>query len=326
MAAAPGPAGPVPAPASAWLGRWLGLVALWGCSFLLVAVALEAFTPVQVATGRVVLGGAALAVLLAVRRAPLPRPTRRELLDVAVVGVSLSALPFACIALAQTRITSVLAGLLNATTPLMTALAVLALLPGERPDRRQAAGLLLGFGGLAVLLGVWDLGTVDLVGVALMLTATLGYGVGTTWTRLRLAGSPLAGVVLPALQLAVASAVLVPVALLTGPLPLRAPGEGLLLPALALVALGVGGTGVAYVLFWRVIAVAGATRAATVTYAVPVVSTALGVLVLSEPLRWHQPVGGVVVLLGVALTQRLRLPRRPGRRSRRDDRSAPARA
>jgi drug/metabolite transporter (DMT)-like permease len=89
-----------------------------------------------------------------------------------------------------------------------------------------------------------------------------------------------------------------------------APGEIQPESVVALVGLGVLGTGLAYVLFWRVVRGAGATVAATVTYLIPLVSTTLGIAVLGEPLTWNEPVGGVIVLLGVALAQGLLRPRR----------------
>ncbi len=175
---------------------------------------------------------------------------------------------------------------------------VALLLPAERPDRVQVGGLVLGFAGIAVLLGVWNSGAIDLVGGVMLLGATFCYGIGNAWSRRRLTGTGLSTVALPAIQLAVGALVILPFAVSTPLAGALAPA-----PALALLALGLGGTGLAYVLFWRVMAVAGATVTASVTYVIPLVSTTLGVLVLHEGLHWYEPVGGAVVLAGVALTQ-----------------------
>jgi drug/metabolite transporter (DMT)-like permease len=157
-----------------------------------------------------------------------------------------------------------------------------------------------------VLLGVWNPGAIDLVGALMLVGATLCYGFGNAWSRRRLTGTGLSPVTLPAVQLAVGSALLAPFALST---PLTAPvAPG---PGLALLALGLGGTGLAFVLYWRVLDVAGATVTASVTYVIPLVSTTLGVLVLDERLHWYEPVGGAVVLAGVALTQWGAARRRP---------------
>ncbi|KQY46954.1 DMT family transporter [Cellulomonas sp. Root137] len=287
-----------PAPSTrGWIGPYLVLAVLWGCSFLFIATALQTFAPTQVAFGRIIIGFVALAVILLVRRERV-RIGRGLLGDFVIVGAVMTAIPFVLFALAEQRVTSVLAGLVNATTPLFTAVFVALLLPSERPDRVQVGGLVLGFGGIAVLLGVWNSGAIDLVGGVMLLGATFCYGIGNAWSRRRLTTTGLSNVALPAIQLAVGAVLILPFAVstpLTGPL---APA-----PALALLALGLGGTGLAYVLFWRVLAIAGATVTASVTYVIPLVSTTLGVLVLHEGLHWYEPVGGAVVLAGVGLTQ-----------------------
>lgn len=298
--------GPVPpatsTPATSWLPAWTGLVLLWGCSFLFMSLALRVFSPMQVAFGRVLLGGLLLYVVVAATRQRLRWPVRRVRRDIVIVALTLSALPFACIAVAQTRITTVLAGLLNAVTPLWAALFLVLLLPSERPTRWQFAGLVTGVVGLGVLLGAWDVGSVDLLGAALLLVATASYGFSTVWTRSHLGGPDAPrGALLPALQLAASTALLLPLVPVGG-----APDTSadLTVAVLAMLGVGFGGTGVAYLLFFRLVRTAGATVAATTTYGVPLVSTTLGALVLHEPVSWNQPVGGVVVLAGVAMAQR----------------------
>jgi drug/metabolite transporter (DMT)-like permease len=184
----------------------------------------------------------------------------------------------------------------TATTPLFTAVFVGLLVPAERPDRVQATGLLVGFAGIAVLLGAWDTDAIDVPEAVMLLGATLCYGIGNAWSRRRLTGSGLSPVVLPAVQLTLGGLMLTPFVLATpAPAAVDAGAAGALL--------GLGGTGAAYVLYWRVLEQAGATVTASVTYVIPLVSTTLGVVVLHERLHWYEPVGGVVVLAGVALTQ-----------------------
>lgn len=283
-----------------WLPSYLGLVLIWGCSFLLNEIALRSFSPVAVAFGRISLGALTLALVLVALRQPV-RLARAQLLDLVVVAAILTAVPFALIAFAQTRVTSILAGLLNATTPLWVAVFVALLIPVERATRQQGLGLLIGFLGIGVLLGVWDVEALDVVGVMAMLGATACYGLGTAWMRWRLADSALSGASLSTVQLSIATVLLLPV------LPLGAAPDSpvSLQSVLALVSLGALGAGLAYVLFWRVVRSAGPTVAATVTYLIPLVSTTLGVLVLGEPLTWNEPVGGAIALVGVALAQGL---------------------
>jgi drug/metabolite transporter (DMT)-like permease len=282
-----------------WLPSYLGLVLIWGCSFLFNEWALRSFSPLAVAFGRISLGALTLVVVLVALRQPV-RLQRSQLLDLVVVAAVLTAVPFVLIAFAQTRVTSILAGLLNATTPLWVAIFVALLIPAERASQRQVVGLLVGFAGIAVLLGVWDVDALDVPGTLAMLGATACYGMGTAWMRWRLADTPLSGASLSAVQLVIASALLLPLVPLGG-----APGEIRPESVVALLGLGIFGAGVAYVLFWRVIRTAGPTIAATVTYLIPLVSTTLGILVLGEPLSWNEPVGGAIALVGVALAQGL---------------------
>ena len=288
-------------PLGALLGGWRAsyalLALLWGCSFLLIAMALRSFSPAQVGFGRIAVGLVLLLVLLVLRR-ELP-PVRGALLgDFLVVAAAMTAVPFVLFALAEQRVSSVLAGLVNATTPLFTAVFVGLLVPQERPDRVQVSGLVVGFAGIAVLLGAWSPAAIDVVGGLMLLGATLCYGIGNAWSRRRLTGSGLSPVALPAVQLALGGLMLAPFAL-SAPAPVDVDPAA----AGALLALGLGGTGAAYVLYWRVLERAGATVTASVTYVIPLVSTTLGVVVLHETLHWYEPVGGVVVLAGVALTQ-----------------------
>ncbi len=283
--------------AGGWRASYALLAVLWGCSFLFIATALRSFAPIQVAWGRIAVGLVLLLVLLAVRRERL-RVRRTLVRDLAIVGGAMTAVPFVLFALAEQRVSSLLAGLVNATTPLFTAVFVGLLVPAERPDRVQVGGLVVGFLGIAVLLGAWDPQAIDVAGGLMLLGATLCYGVGNAWSRRRLTGSGLSPVALPAVQLTLGGLMLTPFLLAT-PVPATVEPAA----AGALLALGLGGTGAAYVLYWRVLERAGATVTASVTYVIPLVSTTLGVVVLHETLHWYEPVGGVVVLAGVALTQ-----------------------
>ena len=285
--------------ARVWVPAYTALVGIWGLSFLFNAVALRAFTPVQLTFCRVGLGALTLCLMLVLTRTR-PSLRHRDVGDLVVLALTLNAVPFLLIAFAQQRITSILAGMLNATAPLWALLFVTLLLPAERPGRRQVAGVLLGLLGIAMLLGAWDIAAVDWLGTAAMLGATACYGLGSAYSRLRLTSTALSGTSLSAVQLTLAALLLAPLSCMG-----TWPDASAVLPwpALAVGMLGVFGAGVAYVLFWRVIRSAGAVVATTVTYAIPLVSTAAGVLILGEPLHWYEPVGALVVLAGVALTQ-----------------------
>jgi len=289
-----------------WLAPYLLLTAVWGSSFLFIEVGLQSLSPAQVAFSRVTLGAGALLITLAMQRRGLPRHWRtwRPLI---VVGITFNALPFVLFAWAQTQISSILAGIWNATTPLWTVVMGLILVPAVRPTRAVVGGLALGFFGVVVVFGPWSITTEGssnagfLLGTAACLAATASYGFAVTFTGKHLtgAGHPESPAQYPAAQLMVASGALALLVVPLGDAPASAPGS----VVLAMLALGVLGTGLAYVLLYRVVALAGATTASTVTYLIPLVSTTLGIAVLGESLTWNEPLGAALVLAGAWLTR-----------------------
>ena len=303
---------PAPTRTSA-LGRvpwqaWFVLLALmWGCSFWWIKLGLTFLAPAQVAFGRTALGAAALVAILLVSRGRLPR-SRRTWWDLLVVGLLMNAIPATLFAYGETQVSSVLAGIINATTPLATLTVVLLAYREEQVTRERIAGLGVGFVGVLLVIGVWQgLGSSDLLGIAAILGAVTCYGLGYPYTRRHLASLPEGPIAMATGQVVLGALVLLPFALVTtGPGTTPAPDA-----LLGMLGLGVFGSGIAYVLSYRVVAVAGATTASTVTYLTPIVAVAVGMLFLGETLTWHEPVGAAVVLLGVAISQgRIRTARR----------------
>lgn len=287
-----------------WLAPYLILTLVWGASFLFIEVGLEALTPGQVALSRVALGAFALVVVLVVSRRPLPT-SWEQWKHLIVVGLTFNAIPFVLFAWAQTHISSILAGIWNATTPLWTVVMGLVIFHAVRPTRRVVAGLLVGFAGVIVVLGPWTLAgqSIDsgfVLGTLACLAATAGYGFAATYTGRYLTGHAVRSPAqYPAAQLLVATGALALVVVPQGDVPRSLPST----VVLAMVALGVLGTGLAYVLLYRVVALAGAVTATTVTYLIPLVSTTLGIAVLGETLTWNEPAGAVLVLSGAWLTR-----------------------
>ncbi len=282
-----------------WRGRFLLLAAIWGNSFLFIKVGDEALAPLQVALGRVVIGAVTLLIVLAVRRERLPRDPGvwRHLM---VAALLVNVLPFSLFAYGEMHVTSVLAGIWNATTPLVTLLVVLLTLPEERPTRERFAGLVLGFVGVLVVLGVWrGLGAHALLGNLACFVASACYGLGYPYIRKHLSGRPESIIALSAAQLLCSTVELAIVTPLFTAVPTTLP----LRVVASVVALGALGTGVAYVLNYGLLRDAGATVASTVTYVIPLFSTVVGVLILHEQLTWNEPVGALVVILGVAVSQ-----------------------
>jgi drug/metabolite transporter (DMT)-like permease len=269
---------------------------------MFIELALRSFSPSQVGVGRLIVGALVLVGLCAAMRT-WPKLTWRQTGVLLLVGLCLSGAPFVLFPLAQQYITSILASLLNAATPLWTALFVALLIPTERATRMQILGLGIGVVGIAVLLGAWNVREFPLLGGGLILLATAFYGVGTAISRRLLQNNTMTSTALVTAQIALSIPLVLPFALMD---PAPASGAFALnsVALWGLIGLGVLGTSFAYVLFWKVVRVKGATTAASVTYLAPVIATLLGIAVLGEKLHWYEPVGAVIVLSGVWLAQR----------------------
>jgi drug/metabolite transporter (DMT)-like permease len=263
------------------------LAFIWGWSFLFIKVVLEDAPPTFLAWGRIALGLAVLAV--AMRRRAEPLPERRYWGHLVVLGLAMSVLPFMLIGWGEEHISS----------PLFAAGFAAGLL-GERLRRPQLAGVAVGFLGVAVVAGVGggDLAGSSLLGSAAVVLAGAGYGFGFAYANRFTTG--LSALQLSFGQLLAGTVLLAPVAAVD-----LAAGRVHLGPqaALSLVLLGTVGTGYAYLLNYRTLQESGATVASLVTYLVPLVAVALGVVVLDEPFSLRLVIGGLVVVLGVALVQ-----------------------
>lgn len=291
-----------------WLPSYLLLALIWGCSFLFIKVGLESLTPAGVAFSRIVLGLITLLVLSAFMRSPLP--PRRAWGPLFVAALLMTSVPWTLFAYAEQHVSSALAGIINGATPLMTLVAILLVFREERPTRQRVVGLVVGFAGVLVVVGIWQgLGTGTWLGIGACLLAITGYGFSFPYVRRHLAtgDSPVGAMTLATGLLAMGVIQSAPIVLVTGY------SHAAFTPstALALLALGCLGSGFAYVLNFRVISRSDATTASTVTYVITLVAVLAGALFLGEHITWNQPVGGALVLLGAAVAQGLvRLDRR----------------
>jgi drug/metabolite transporter (DMT)-like permease len=299
------------------LAQYIALALTWGASFLFIEVGLEGLSPTQVVLARMVAGALALAAFTTASQTRLPREPA-VWGHLAVVSVLLCVVPFLLFALAQQQVSSGLASIYNATTPLMTTLVALAALPSERPTPTRVAGLVIGFSGVAVVLGPWHgLGEGTALSQGACLLATGSYGLAFVHLRRFVSPRGLPAVSVATVQVGLGALLM----LVLTPLVATQPVDLSAAVVLSMLLLGVMGTGMAYVWNTNVVAGWGATKASTVTYLTPVVGVLLGVLLLGEELRWHQPAGAVVVVLGMAVSQD-RLPAIT-RRWRSPERSTP---
>jgi drug/metabolite transporter (DMT)-like permease len=275
--------------------RLFVLAFIWGWSFLFIKVAGEGLTPTTVAWARIALGAAVLYVVLRGQRRQVP-VDRVSLRHYAVVTLAGNIVPFTLLAWGEQHITSALTAVLNASTPLFTALfAAIGLSERLRPV--QIAGLALGMVGVAVAAGVGasDLEGSSTAGALAAILAGAGYGIAFVYMRRHLMSYP--PIVAATGQLATGAVLLLPVAAATS-----AVGGVSLTPTrvASILLLGVLGTGVAYVLNYRIIADIGATKASLVTYIIPVVAVVVGIFVLDEPFEARLLVGGALTVAGIA--------------------------
>jgi drug/metabolite transporter (DMT)-like permease len=286
------------AAATAWQTRFTLLALIWGSSFLLIKQALASFAPVQISFGRLVIGLVLLLGVMAVRREGLPREPI-VWLHLAVAGLVLNALPFSLLSYSETQIPSLLAGIVSAAAPLVTVSVAFLLVPDERLDRRRLGGLAIGLVGVLVMLGVWQFtGGGSVSGRLAAVAATVSYGFGYPYVRRFLAGRAITVTALAAGQLLCAVVELAPFVPHTVPHP-ATPSA-----LLALAALGVAGSGIAYLLSYSLVRERGATVTSAVNYPIPAIAVAEGVILLGEPLSWFEPVGAILVLVGVFLVSR----------------------
>jgi len=279
------------------LAELFGLAAIWGGSFLFMRIAGPGFGPAALAELRGI-GAVLLLIPLVAWRGELGA-LRRHAGAIAIVGLTNSAIPFVCFALASLAITAGLSSIFNATTPLWGALVAWLWL-GDRPDRSRLLGLAIGFVGVLWL--AWDKaslkpgdhGVSPALAIGACLCATLLYGFSASFTKRYLTGVPPMALAAGS-QLSAAVALAVPAAIWW---PLAMPDAGAWAAAAALSVLC---TGIAYVLYFRLIAHLGPANAISVTFLIPVFAVLWGVLFLHETLTPTMVAGCAVVLTGTSL-------------------------
>jgi drug/metabolite transporter (DMT)-like permease len=287
----------------AWLLMAL-LAGLWGASYLFIKVALDDGMPALfIVFARIALGAAVL-VPIAARAGVLGRmrTLAGPVLFMAVVQV---VVPFTLITYGENRIASSLAGILVSAAPIFTALIAARYDDDERPHGIATAGVVMGIVGVVLLFGV-DLSgdAAALLGGLMVLLAALGYAIGSLYLKHRLRGVPAVGIA--ASTMVAGTLVLLPVVLFA--LPPHAPS---LEAAASLVVLGAGGTGVAFFIYFTLIAEIGPGRASLVAYIAPGFAVLYGVSLLSEPLTAGAVLGLVLILAGSWIAAEGRLPGRP---------------
>lgn len=266
----------------------------WGASFLFISEGLESFTPAQIGFLRTLFAFVTLAFFPKARSVSIDR---EDWSRVALLGFSWMAFPFILFPMAEQRVSSSLAGMLNGAVPLFAA-AIAAVLLGRLPGPKQAVGLAVGFLGL-ILIGVpaFQAGSSSSVGVGLIMIAMVSYGLSINMVV------PLTQNygALPVIWRAQAVALVLSAPGAAWGLPVEEPAWS---PMLAMIALGVGGTALAYISVSTLAARVGSTRASVTVYISPPVALVLGVVFRGDSVAALSVVGTVVVLVGAWLTSR----------------------
>jgi drug/metabolite transporter (DMT)-like permease len=284
----------------------LGIGGIWGASFLFIKVAVDEISPLELVAARLFLGAVTVALIMRLRRMPLS--VDRSLLGhICITATVSNILPFALIAWGEEHIDSGIASVLNGTMPIFTAVIAAAILVEERFTAARAAGLALGFAGVVALSGndVLDITDSSVLGQLAVVASAACYGAGAVYMRMLLGGRDPAS--LSILQLVVGTVIAVPlVFLFEGSPDYSMSLEG----ALCLLALGIFGTGFAYIAYLWLIERIGSVRASLVTYIIPIVGLFLGWLVLDERIGVNTLFGAALIIAGVAAVMRGPAPAR----------------
>lgn len=279
--------------------RLLTLALLWGSSFTFIKISLEGLTPGQVVLFRLALGALLLLGFAALRGSRLPTGARTWGL-IAVAAVLGNVAPFLLLSYGEQTANAGVAGALVGATPLLTLGFAAALIPSERLGRHGLLGLVVGFVGVLLVVAPWRDFDTSVGGSLACLGAAASYAAGFVFVRRFLSPLGIAALSLAAAQTAAAAVVQAPLTPLLGwespDFTLRVVGS--------LLALGLLGTGFAYILYFRLIADVGASRASSVNYVVPVVAVVLGVIVLDEPVTASLVIGGLLVLGSMVYARR----------------------
>lgn len=278
-------------------GMLLALSLLWGGSFFFIEVLVEHLPPLTIVTLRVALAAITLWLIILLRKYDIPKTTKAWTALI-IVGLLNNALPFTLITWGQTHINSGLSSIFNATTPFFTVIVAGALLADEKITANKMWGVLIGILGVSVLIGLDALKgiTGSVLGQLAVLGAALSYAFAGVFAR-RFKALGISPLMVATGQVTIAALMLAPLALfIDKPWTLAIPPMPIIGAMLGLAFLS---TVVAYILYFRLIATAGATNAALVTFIIPISAILLGVIILGETFTPVQAIG--MALIGAGL-------------------------
>lgn len=292
---------------TSWVYKFLFLGLIWGSSFLFIALGLETLGPTGIAFWRTFIGAITLLAVVLIGRIKFVRGWNAWF-RIWIAGLFMSAIPAVLFGYAEQHVSSALASIINASTPIFTVIAILIAFRAEKPKREVLIGLTVGLLGVFVVLGIWNgFGANEPLAIGALILAVICYGIGSPFLRKYVEPLKIKPEAAVFGQVSTSAITLLPFylfgGLTAGPITFNA--------VAAMLALGVFGTGLAYVLYYKLLAQVGSAIGSAVTYISPIVGVILGILLLGETISWNEPVGAAIVLLGAAVAQgRIKLGRR----------------
>jgi drug/metabolite transporter (DMT)-like permease len=285
--------------------EWLMLITLsllWGGSFFFVGVAVAELPPLTIVTLRVGLAAITLWIIVLFMGLSLPK-SPNVWVAFLIMGLLNNVIPFSLIVWGQTHIASGLASVLNATTPLFGVIVVGLLLVDERATAMKLGGVVVGFLGVVMMIGIPSLDSVKqgtILAQIAILGAALSYAFASVFGR-RFKAMGLKPIIIAAGQVTGSTALLAPVAFyVDGPLALLGPGSPSIIVWASILTLAVFSTALAYILYFKILASSGATNILLVTLLVPVSAIFLGLLFLNETLQWVNLAGMALIAIGLS--------------------------
>jgi drug/metabolite transporter (DMT)-like permease len=288
-----------PAKTTSWIYKFLFLGTIWGSSFLFIALGLETLSPTGIAFWRTFIGAITLLIVMLIGRIQFVRGASAWF-KIWIAGLFMSAIPAVLFGYAEQHVSSALAAIINASTPIFTVIAILIAFRAEKPKREVVVGLSVGLVGVFVVLGIWNGFEADEpLAIGALILAVTCYGIGSPFLRKYVEPLKLKPEAAVFGQVSTSALTLLPFylfgGLTVGPLTFNS--------VASMLALGVLGTGLAYVMYYQLLAQVGSAIGSAVTYLSPIVGVILGVLLLGETISWNEPIGAAIVLLGAAVAQ-----------------------
>lgn len=286
-------------PLRSWLPIYIALGIIWGASFLFIEKSLTFLTPVGVAFLRCFLGALSLWCVVFFKKITMEWDIKL-LAHLWIIGLLLNVFPGVLFAFAQERVSSILAGIMNALTPIMSVLMILLIFRSEKLTANRLLGIGLGFVGVLVVLLVGEsVGKLSWSAFIALMLAVLCYGISYPYSSKYIIPRKLTPETLATTQVSLSAITLLPFFIYHGIDSYQPSIDAIG----SILALGILGTGIAYIWNFKNVELAGASLASTVTYITPLVAVILGFALLGEPLTWNEPVGGLIVLIGSAIAQ-----------------------